>query len=99
MRRKFKWSSKLLPKQNKKSDLPSGKQTSPELNKIQKNIYRQAALAGLTVVLTIVILFAMTSAWYTNIVQTSGLVFEAEPWGFDGTITVENDPIQAAPGD
>jgi len=99
LRRKFKWSSKLLPKRNRKPDAPTGKQTSPELSKIQKNIYRQATLAGLTIVLTIVILFAMTSAWYTNIVQTSGLVFEAEPWGFDGTITVENDPVQAAPGD
>ena len=53
----------------------------------------------MTIVLTIVILFAMTSAWYTNIVQTSGLMFEAEPWGFDGTIVIQDDPIQAAPGD
>lgn len=50
-------------------------------------------------VLTIVIVFAMTSAWYTNIVQTSGLVFEAEAWGFDGTIKVNEEPIKAAPGD
>lgn len=62
-------------------------------------IYRQAGLAGLTVVLTIVILFAMTAAWYTNIVQTSGLVFEAEAWGFDGNIIVDETPITAAPGD
>ena len=41
----------------------------------------------------------MTSAWYTNIVQTSGLVFEAEPWGFDGTITVGDETIVAAPGE
>lgn len=67
---------------------------------MRNNIYRQAALAGLTIVLTVVILFAMTSAWYTNIVQTSGLVFEAESWGFDGTITIGSEnAIQAAPGD
>lgn len=94
MRRKFNWSSKLL-RQNKRTD----KQSSPELSRLQKNIYRQAGLAGLIIVLTLVILFAMTSAWYTNIVQTSGLVFEAEPWGFDGTITVNEAPILAAPGD
>ena len=52
-----------------------------------------------TIVLTIVIVFAMTSAWYTNIVQTSGLVFQAEAWGFDGTILVNEDSIVAAPGD
>lgn len=50
--------------------------------------------------LTVVILFAMTSAWYTNIVQTSGLVFEAESWGFDGEIKIgDENAIQAAPGD
>ena len=41
----------------------------------------------------------MTSAWYTNIVQTSGMVFEAEAWGFDGTILVNEEPIIAGPGD
>lgn len=67
---------------------------------MRNNIYRQAALAGLTIVLTVVILFAMTSAWYTNIVQTSGLVFEAESWGFDGEIKIgDENAIQAAPGD
>ena len=77
----------------------SGRSSAEELAKAQKNITRQAMLAGLTVVLTIVILFAMTSAWYTNIVQTSGLVFEAESWGFDGKITVNENSIVAAPGD
>ena len=72
---------------------------SPELDRVQKRIYRQAGLAGLTVILTIVILFAVTSAWYTNIVQTSGLVFQAESWGFDGEIIVDDTPIVAAPGD
>jgi len=84
---------------------PAGKAPKPgvnspmDLQKVQKNITRQAILAGLTVVLTIVILFAMTSAWYTNIVQTSGLMFEAESWGFDGEINVNENPISAAPGD
>ena len=45
----------------------------------EKNIFMQIGLAFLTIVLTVVILFAMTSAWYTNIAQTSGLVFEVEP--------------------
>ena len=66
---------------------------------MQKRIYRQAALAGLTVILTIVILFAVTTAWYTNIVQTSGLTFQAEAWGFDGKIIVGEEKIIAAPGD
>lgn len=69
------------------------------LLKVRKRIYRQALLALLTIVLTVVILFAMTSAWYTNIVQTGGLTFEAEAWGFDGKITVQEGSVRAAPGD
>jgi len=91
-----------VPKQtNKRKPVKSAADIDdfPELSRVQKRIYRQAALAGLTVVLTIVILFAVTSAWYTNVVQTSGLVFQAEAWGFDGNILVNRDAIQAAPGD
>lgn len=72
---------------------------SEALRKARRNIYWQAGLAMVTIVLTIVIVFAMTSAWYTNIVQTSGLVFQAEAWGFDGTIVVNEESIVAAPGD
>lgn len=81
---------------NKKN---SGEKGSQELRKLQMNVYRQAGLAILTIVLTIVIIFAITSAWYTNIVQTSGLLFQAEAWGFDGEIIVDETPIVAAPGD
>lgn len=77
----------------------SSKPDLPELQTVRKTIYWRAFLVLLTIVLTIVILFAMTSAWYTNVVQTSGLTFQAEAWSFDGTITVDETPIQAAPGD
>ena len=109
---KFKRNKKQVPKYLKQNKAPSAKASVPvkrassgsmspeELQRAQKNITRQIILAGLMVVLTIVILFAMTSAWYTNIVQTSGLVFEAEAWGFDGEITAgSEDPIPASPGD
>lgn len=96
---KFSRNKRIVPKRPKRSNAPSGKSASPELSRAQKNIYRQALLAGLTVVLTIVIVFAMTSAWYTNIVQTSGLTFKAESWGFDGEIVVDETPIVASPGD
>lgn len=96
---KFRWNKTRVPKYLKKNKAPAEKSPTPGMTQVQKNIRRQAGLALLTVVLTVVILFAMTSAWYTNIVQTSGLIFEAESWGFDGTIEVNNDAIVAAPGD
>ena len=77
------------PDQNRISDIAMTK----------KRIVRQASLTVLTLVLTVVIVFAMTSAWYSNVVQTSGLTFEAESWGFDGEISLADEAIQAAPGD
>ena len=72
---------------------------SSALVRAKRHIFWQAGLAVTTIFLTIVIVFAMTAAWYTNIVQTSGLVFEAEAWGFDGQIVVNEEAIKAAPGD
>lgn len=96
----FKREKNNVPKYLKKhKNEPARDANSAALNKAKKNIYWQAGLAMVTIVLTIVIAFAMTSAWYTNIVQTSGLVFEAEAWGFEGNIKVNNDPIVAGPGD
>lgn len=96
---KFRWNKTRVPKYLKKNNAPAENGPTPGMTQVQNNIRRQAGLALLTVVLTVIILFAMTSAWYTNIVQTSGLIFEAESWGFEGTIEVSNDSIVAAPGD
>ena len=48
------------------------------LKRAKQTIFAQALLAALMVFLTVVIVFAITAAWYTNVVQTGGLVFEAE---------------------
>lgn len=83
----------------KKSNKPAKTGSAAALKKAQKKIFWQAGLALTTIVLTIVIVFSMTSAWYTNVVQTSGMVFQAEPWGFDGEIVVAQEAVEAAPGD
>ncbi len=74
---------------------------NPQLNKAKKAIYRQGILAGFVVLLILVLVFAMTAAWYTNVVQTNGLVFNTEVWGFEGEIALLNEEvvIDAAPGD
>ena len=66
---------------------------------LRKNIVRQALLAGFLILLTVVLLFAVTTAWYTNVAQTSGLMFEVAAWGFTGDIWVAENPIIAGPGD
>ena len=75
---------------------------SPDYMKIAKeNIYKQAGMAGMAVVVTIVLIFAMTVAWYSNVVHTDDLVFQASSWKFDfeGAIEIETEMQVIAPGD
>lgn len=89
-----------MPKKQKLNDPAFRSTADPALAKLRKRIMVQAAMAATAVGLTVVMLFGMTVAWYTNIVHTSGLTFEVEPWGFDGIVNVlDMDPIIAGPGD
>lgn len=65
----------------------------------RNSVYRKGLLAGFTVLLTLVLIFSMSAAWYTNVVKTSDLVFQVEKWGFSGNVEVSDVPILAAPGD
>lgn len=67
---------------------------------LRRNVMLQAFLAVGTVVLTIVLIFSLTVAWYTNVVQTGGLAVKAEQWEFDGKVELlMEDSIHASPGD
>lgn len=68
------------------------------LEAARKKMLRQAALAGLLIIQLVILLFAITAAWYTNIVQTNDLVFETSSWGFEGSIQLGAEPVRAAPG-
>lgn len=69
------------------------------LKVLQKNIALRAGLCVVTVVLTLLLLFALTLAWSTNVVHLGGLVFQTEKWDFNGQITVYGDTLTLAPGD
>ena len=84
---------------NRKPIKPGQHETSPALKRVRKSVYKQALLAGLLIVLTVVILFAVTAAWYTNIVQSNDLVFKSSEWGFEGEVKSVNATITASPGD
>lgn len=88
-----------MQKQMNPKDSPA-QTTSNGLLKAAKNrILIQGALAFFTIVIVVILLFAMTTAWYTNVVETSGLTFEAEAWGFEGEVVVQNETVKAVPGD
>ena len=70
-----------------------------ELTRIKKVTRKQFMLAIGTLVVVAVLLFAMTSAWYTNVSKVSGLKFKTESWGFDADkIVISAESISAAPG-
>lgn len=79
------------------NDAPGG--ASKELRRIRKRIAMQACLAVMTVLLTVVIVFGMTAAWYTNVVQSGGLIFQVETMGVNVDATVVDMTIIAQPGD
>lgn len=69
------------------------------LQGLRKKVLMRAAFSVVILLLTAVLLFSMTAAWYTNVADTGGLIFTANQWGFDGNIFIENDVISMAPGD
>lgn len=74
-------------------------QQNSALSKVRKKVIIQAAIAVQTVIIAVALIFGMSAAWYTNVIQSSGLQFEAESWGFSGAVNVTAEPIKAAPGD
>lgn len=80
-------------------------QNRDELNQAllqtKQTVMKQASLAVIAVVVTIVMVFAMTVAWYSNVLHTSDIVFQAKTWDFtfEGTINMRSgNQILAAPG-
>ena len=70
-----------------------------DIGRMKKMVRRQAILAGATLLIVVILLFAMTSAWYTNVSKVSSLTFRAEAWGFDPeNISVSDHTVNVAPG-
>ena len=70
-----------------------------ELLKARKRVIAQAGLAAMTVLLTVVIIFGMTAAWYTNVVQSGGLIFQVEELGVNVNASILSSAFTAKPGD
>ena len=65
----------------KPSDNKEKKTAAPENNRIRqmkKAVRYQIFLAAGTLLVVLVLVFAMTSAWYTNVAKTSSLSFTVE---------------------
>ena len=82
--------------------LPSRKDetvTNEKLRKLRRTVRLQIFLSIGAILLAVVLLFAMTAAWYTNVAKTGSLNFHAESWGYDAErITFTQTDIDVAPG-
>lgn len=73
--------------------------SSAEILRAKRIIRGQIVLAVCSLVVVVVMIFAMTSAWYTNVSKSTSLVFTTDVWGFDAaSISVSEDQIVIAPG-
>ena len=66
---------------------------------LKRSVVYKGLLSAAALVLAVVMLFAMTAAWYKNVVQTSGLLFHVDQWGLDSSVNIQDELISAAPGD
>lgn len=74
------------------------RQQNKLLTSARKKILTQATIAMSTVGLLLVLVFAMSAAWYTNVVKSGDLIFQTAAWGFQGTVDIGDGAIEAGPG-
>ena len=88
----------MATQNNQNSNKPSFG-SFPLVKVLQQKIILRAVLVVLTMILTIVLVFALTVAWQTNVVETEGLSFTAETWNFSGEVNIGDNDFTLAPGD
>lgn len=88
--------SAVLPEETSQED----SHEMAQVKTLQKRVRMQAITAVASIAALLVLVFAMTAAWYTNVAKTSDLMFQTEAWGFDEEdIILLDDAIPVAPGE
>lgn len=62
-----------------------------EAGRIRRRIAGRVGITSLAVLMIGAILFALTSAWYTNTIQANEITLKTAKWNFDGTITLDGE--------
>lgn len=63
-----------------------------------EKVWKQALLVLAVLTVLGVLLYSLTTAWYTNVAETTELVFETENWGFEGQVEALDTGLLLAPG-
>lgn len=77
----------------------SSSNTSAREKTLKNQIGLRIILVALVLILTVILIFSLTVAWQTNVVQTGGLTFTAEGWNFSGKMEIDGQIFDIAPGD
>ena len=81
-----------------KLNKPLGKIFSA-LEPLQRKIILRLALLVVVPLVTVVLIFAQTVAWKTNVVNTSGVMFSADDWNFSATVALTGQDTSVSPGE
>lgn len=83
-----------------KRDREEQQQNSREhiVSEMKARIYKQAGLALTAILVTVALLFAMSTAWYSNVLETGSLTFQAEKWELNADHVSSNGNVVAQPG-
>lgn len=83
-----------------KRDREEQQQNSRErvVSEAKKRIYKQAGLALTAILVAVALLFAMSTAWYSNVLEAGSLTFQAEKWELNADHVSSNGNVVAQPG-
>lgn len=83
-----------------KRDREEQQQNSREhiVSEMKARIYKQAGLAVTAILVTVALLFAMSTAWYSNVLEAGSLTFQAEKWELNADHVSSNGNVVAQPG-
>lgn len=68
------------------------------VSEMKARIYKQAGLAVTAILVTVVLLFAMSTAWYSNVLEAGTLTFQAEKWELNAGNLSSYGNVVAQPG-
>ncbi len=78
--------------------MSTANRTKQTTEKLHSSVYKKALLALAALAALGVLIYSVSTAWYSNVAETKGMVFETDSWGFEGQVQVLNEDDPIAPG-
>lgn len=62
-----------------------------DLERAQRRLMLRIAVTAVAALIVIAVIFAMTSAWYSNTIQMNAISVQSDRWNFTGKITITDE--------